>query len=1107
MQFKYLTGKRSGRVNSARITRALNKGPLFSCLAAPLAGRALRRSRIAVPYLGAAAVAAVAAQACGQALSTPSFNASNVYNITVSNPSINGGVAASTSSSDNSAAINAYISYVSSLPGGGTVLVPAGTFDSNTIDMQSNVNLELASGAVLLDATPANTFITTSGSSTSNMEISGSGIINGGATTVTGSNKLVNLQKVSTLEITGVSIENSEQEHLAVEEDNNVTINGITINDPTVLADNDGNYLANTDGIDFGGTNFTIENSFVSDGDDDIVAKTASSACANILITNDTIGAGHGISLGGGSADGLTNMTVSNITFNGTSVGLRLKAEDATGEDSGGGTLHPVVGITYSNIVMNNVADPFIIDSFYNGGNNFPTSATQTPYAIDSTTPVWMNIGFSNITVTGASNDGLYYDLATTPTNNLIGMSFNNVSVTGSSGATMWWGTNINMSGLTMNHSLSSADLSNVTNSGAENITWNNTGSTVYGTSLGDGATWDIVGNQNWNTGTSFTAYTNESNVTFNDNNNGHYNVTLNTTVAPISTTINNSSGNYTITGAGTIAGSGSLTKTGTGIATISTANAFTGGTFINGGTLQVASADALGASETLGTGNGAAPGGTTVNSTGSLDLDGQSLTEPITLNGGTLTNSSATTASVNNGVKGVGYTTLTAGIASDSTISFSSGAAAATPVFGITDASFSGFTGTYTKPTGTSNPPPQAPSVIITPSDGKGSGALAIAVLTGNSLTGINVIDPGSGYDAAPIITFVGGNGSGGAATGNANNFTLVAMQMTSPGSGYTSVPTATLNNTGGSGSVSLTPVIGSVALESTSSIGSNAGNISLALPITGGGGLIKTGSDTLTLSGVNQYSGGTTVDAGQLLIEPTGASGSALPAGSLTINGGSVKLADDVTAGSAPGSSNVNLTSLSIAPGGTLDIGNNHIIIDYGSGPDPISSIESLIASGYALGTWTGPGITSSDAAANSQSYGIGYADAADPGNPADLSSGQIELMYTLLGDANLDGKVNGADFAILAANFNQSVTNGWDQGDFNYDGSVNGADFTLLAENFNQSATQSSVASADLAALDSFAAQNGISLTTVPEPISVGLLAVIGFATLHRRRRSAR
>src|SRR6202042_1358046 len=107
------------------------------------------------------------------------------------------------------------------------------------------------------------------------------------------------------------------------------------------------------------------------------------------------------------------------------------------------------------------------------------------------------------------------------------------------------------------------------------------------------------------------------------------------------------------------------------------------------------------------------------------------------------------------------------------------------------------------------------------------------------------------------------------------------------------------------------------------------------------------------------------------------------------------------------------------------------------------------------------------SSAAAANSGSYGIGYADSADPGNPAGLASGQIEIMYTLLGDANLDGAVNGSDFAILATNFNKAV-GGWDAGDFNYDGAANGSDFASLAANFNKGTT---VAVSDPSALDSF------------------------------------
>jgi autotransporter-associated beta strand protein len=278
----------------------------------------------------------------------------------------------------------------------------------------------------------------------------------------------------------------------------------------------------------------------------------------------------------------------------------------------------------------------------------------------------------------------------------------------------------------------------------------------------------------------------------------------------------------------------------------------------------------------------------------------------------------------------------------------------------------------------------------------------------------------------------------------------------------------------------------------------------------IGGTGSLTKSGTGTLTLSTTNTYTGGTNVTGGWLIIEPTGSTSTALPEGPLSISGsGVLQLANNVTAGSqsanvpinAP-NSNVVLTSLSIGGSGKLDITNNHIIIDY-TGADPISSIAALIKSGYAAGTWTGTGITSTAAQSNSGSYGIGYADSADPGNPAGLASGQIEIMYTLLGDANLDGTVNGSDFAIVATDFNKAV-NSWDQGDFNYDGSVNGADFALLAGNFNSGASQSAVSSADRTASDLFATANRLT-ADVPEPATAAIMLMAGTGILRRRRRS--
>jgi autotransporter-associated beta strand protein len=287
------------------------------------------------------------------------------------------------------------------------------------------------------------------------------------------------------------------------------------------------------------------------------------------------------------------------------------------------------------------------------------------------------------------------------------------------------------------------------------------------------------------------------------------------------------------------------------------------------------------------------------------------------------------------------------------------------------------------------------------------------------------------------------------------------------------------TLNTTVSPGSVTVNNSSGNYAFSGTGSI-------------TGNGSLTKTGSATLTLNTVNTYTGGTIVNAGTLIVGVDGA----LPNSNVIITGGTLQL------GASTGL--VQMTSLSITGTGVLDVNNNHVIITYGSS-DPITTIAGYIKSGYNGGAWNGTGImsTAAQTPTNGLLYGLGYADGAD-NVVAGLSSGQIEVMYTLLGDANLDGLVNGSDFNILAANFNQSVT-GWDEGDFNYDGLVNGADFLDLAANFNQGASGAATAG-DVAALDAFAAANGL-LADVPEPECAGMMVMAGFGILRRRRRSAR
>ncbi len=272
------------------------------------------------------------------------------------------------------------------------------------------------------------------------------------------------------------------------------------------------------------------------------------------------------------------------------------------------------------------------------------------------------------------------------------------------------------------------------------------------------------------------------------------------------------------------------------------------------------------------------------------------------------------------------------------------------------------------------------------------------------------------------------------------------------------------------GNYSVSLTTTVSPASI----SVNNSAGNYS----ITGSGQIIDTGSFTKSGSGTLTL-------------------GTALTAANLTLSAGTIKLATNTT--------KITLNSLSI-PGGTLDVNNNHLLLTYTSS-DPIASIAAYIKSGFNNGHWNGPGIISSAAEAN-RAYGLGWADGKDGVVPG-LSSGQIELKYTLLGDANLDGTVNGTDFSILAANFGRGLTN-WDQGNFLYGPSINGSDFSALAANFGQgdSGADVPVSLADIDALDAFAIANNLPLPTiaaVPEPAAAALLLSAATGALLRRRRN--
>ena len=189
--------------------------------------------------------------------------------------------------------------------------------------------------------------------------------------------------------------------------------------------------------------------------------------------------------------------------------------------------------------------------------------------------------------------------------------------------------------------------------------------------------------------------------------------------------------------------------------------------------------------------------------------------------------------------------------------------------------------------------------------------------------------------------------------------------------------------------------------------------------------------------------------------------------------------------------------IQSLWLYPGTRLDLTDNALVTSSTNSYYTFGGLIGVIKSGYANGSWTGEGITSSTAAMT-PGHALGVAKATDlfASFPATFMGQTVDatdvlVRYTRYGDANLDGGVNLSDFNRMASNFG-GVGKFWSQGDFNYDGTVNLTDFNLLAANFGLSASPGGPSLQDWSALAG----------AVPEPSLLGL-PLTALLTIGRRR----
>lgn len=218
------------------------------------------------------------------------------------------------------------------------------------------------------------------------------------------------------------------------------------------------------------------------------------------------------------------------------------------------------------------------------------------------------------------------------------------------------------------------------------------------------------------------------------------------------------------------------------------------------------------------------------------------------------------------------------------------------------------------------------------------------------------------------------------------------------------------------------------------------------------GGTGVIEMNGGTLTagsfLNGADANTG-TGASATYNQTGGTASVGHVTGTGNISVSGGTMNVnslrqsAANVSSTGlvqvTPGGTTSQLGSLGISGSGKVDLTNNTLLTT----ATPAATVRQYLKTGYNGGNWMGNGLTSSSAAANPSGRALGHS--TDAG-------GVTTVMYTVAGDANLSGSVDGSDFNIWNANRFQAGE--WDDADFNYSDTVDGSDFNIWNANRFQS-----------------------------------------------------
>jgi polygalacturonase len=321
--------------------------------------------------------------------------------------------------------------------GGGTVLLPPGTYLSRPLVLRTKTKLLLESGAMLRATDdPAdykrtdrpgafNPFL--SGEDLEDVAIAGRGVIDGAGArwwapaeaarqkksgyTLPRPNMIV-LTRVTNLVVRDVTLQNSPKFHLVPTECDGVTVSGVTILAPE--------RSPNTDGIDPSMCRrVRITGCTIDCGDDNIAIKSSKNvkgrefACEDISVADCTFKHGHGMSIGSETRGGVRNVRVKNCTFENTDNGIRIKSDRARG-----GRVEDVV---YENIKMTNVRGAILFSCYY---PKVPLKDDAMP--VTDTTPHYAGIVIRNLNATSTQGAGIIVGLPERP---IEGVTLENISI------------------------------------------------------------------------------------------------------------------------------------------------------------------------------------------------------------------------------------------------------------------------------------------------------------------------------------------------------------------------------------------------------------------------------------------------------------------------------------------------------------------------------------------------------------------------------------------------------------------------------------------------------------------------------------------------------